>query len=761
MSQNYSPKVSTNGLVFAFDGTQGFKGANQVRRPTTFGGCALWLDASDEDTVITSGNNVTNWLDKSGNNNDAAVSGTLYPQYDGTTVSNKKAVDFVPTSLSSGDTIKGSFSTSGSNQPGQSGGYSTFMVFKQRKFSGSATQEFAGIMEMAQGAFGTGSYGVRTIIQTFGSGYSGGGSVNKVRIARSGAGASINASWSGGANNGYRANDNITLVSNVHNNGTSAQAWCNGYRGGNETSTVDSNTYTHYCIGDDMTAGDAFNGQICEVIVYNKVLTDTERMAVEFYLARKWDVANYALGRESYERVPVDLTNNASIDTSVGSFTQFAPGIQPGRGIVYQNDSGRRLYFDNQAATANIGTTGTVDEMSIEFAATHIAQDDSGTNYEIISNELYQNYGFIVRYGGNAYGRLHIRTSDSSASPTQTSLDVDNADKTVSGEWAIWQIIWQAGGASGYGCTCKVYKNGVVVKQSNSFNPPANSTKDLGAPFGSSSQAFCGELAYLRCYNRALSEEELLDNYLSMKQRIDAIPKIAAPTNVALYLDAHQYGRHQGSTVWYDMSPNEYEVTVSGPTMVNYFPKSYSFDGTDDFMSLGTSISATQTNMSYGFWINFDEWVTDSAYNQIYCEESGVWIANYYDKIGFDIHNGSTWVDTNGGTIDGLQITVPSAKQTNTWIYIVLVYEGSGSSTSANFRGYLDGEESFNVTTSFASGSAGNIYSLAGDIEIGKRAAGSGKYLPADLANVMVYQTSLTAAQVKQNYNYFKNRYGH
>ena len=29
------------------------------------------------------------------------------------------------------------------------------------------------------------------------------------------------------------------------------------------------------------------------------------------------------------------------------------------------------------------------------------------------------------------------------------------------------------------------------------------------------------------------------------------------------------------------------------------------FDGTDDFMSLGTSISATQTNMSYGFWINF------------------------------------------------------------------------------------------------------------------------------------------------------------
>ena len=159
------------------------------------------------------------------------------------------------------------------------------------------------------------------------------------------------------------------------------------------------------------------------------------------------------------------------------------------------------------------------------------------------------------------------------------------------------------------------------------------------------------------------------------------------------------------------------------------------------------------------FWLNFDSWVTDSAYNQIYCEESAVWIANYYDKIGFDINNGSTWVDTAGGTIDGLQITVPSAKQTNTWIYIVLVYDGSGSSTSANFRGYLDGEESFNVTTSFASGPAGNINASGGDIEIGKR--NTANFLPADVANVMVYQTSLTAAQVKQNYNYFKNRYGH
>ena len=40
-----------------------------------------------------------------------------------------------------------------------------------------------------------------------------------------------------------------------------------------------------------------------------------------------------------------------------------------------------------------------------------------------------------------------------------------------------------------------------------------------------------------------------------------------------------------------------------------------------------------------------------------------------------------------------------------------------------------------------------------GNIEVGKRAASSGKYLPGDLANIMVYNRALSAAEVKQNYN--------
>lgn len=47
--------------------------------PRNLGGCALWLDAADTSTFTLSGSNVTQWRDKSGNNNHATAAGTGSP----------------------------------------------------------------------------------------------------------------------------------------------------------------------------------------------------------------------------------------------------------------------------------------------------------------------------------------------------------------------------------------------------------------------------------------------------------------------------------------------------------------------------------------------------------------------------------------------------------------------------------------------------------------------------------------------------------
>jgi hypothetical protein len=56
---------------------------NQVFAPTQVAGCQLWLDAADTTTLSLTGNNLTQWRDKSGNNRNLSGSGPLYETYNG------------------------------------------------------------------------------------------------------------------------------------------------------------------------------------------------------------------------------------------------------------------------------------------------------------------------------------------------------------------------------------------------------------------------------------------------------------------------------------------------------------------------------------------------------------------------------------------------------------------------------------------------------------------------------------------------------
>ena len=132
MAQHLKPRIVTDGLMFNLD-TLGGRGSNTIiTKPTAIDDCVLWLDADDESTVITSGTNITNWLDKSGNNNNAEDHGDAeYPQYDGSTVNGRKVINFTATSNSSGDVLKGAFASGSQPFSGSTGG-TIIIVFKQK-----------------------------------------------------------------------------------------------------------------------------------------------------------------------------------------------------------------------------------------------------------------------------------------------------------------------------------------------------------------------------------------------------------------------------------------------------------------------------------------------------------------------------------------------------------------------------------------------------------------------------------------------------
>jgi hypothetical protein len=194
-----------------------------------------------------------------------------------------------------------------------------------------------------------------------------------------------------------------------------------------------------------------------------------------------------------------------------------------------------------------------------------------------------------------------------------------------------------------------------------------------------------------------------------------------------------------------DMSRN-YDINIENLSFDNSgFPE---FDGTDDFIPLFNNPHQGDTTASWEFVVKFDVTHDDDTgtYRQLYIQESSVWIAQYYDKIGIDIakDNGS-WFDGNGGRITGSTTGVVDA---NTWYHVLFTFN------SGTIKGYLNGELEFTTT---ASGMTGGIKNGSATRFIGRR---STNYLDGKIPITRLYNQELSADQVKLNYNSYKPRFG-
>lgn len=732
----YGPKTITDGLVFFTDGTQGYAGDDAIKTPEDIPNCCLWLDASDTSSFSLSGSNVTQWNDKSGNNNHAtAYNSSNYPQYSSSyTVNGKNAINFIGTADNAGDMLIGSFTTSGANQPGQNGGYTRFVVYKQHNFAGV---EADSIFEMAQGSYLSGSYGSRNLINTEGSGYS----QDRLRFYNQGTVIYAN----------LRAENNIVLMSEVLNSSTGyLQAFVNGYRWGNSSTT--NYTFTDYVIGNDMTSGDFFNGYICEIIIFNRALSDQERLQVDFYLARKWDLAFYSLATDqTYQRRLKDMGGNSGVSSSDSSWIYYNPGLMPGRGVLYQKDNGRRIEFAGSSDVRNLAGTGTSGELTIEWACACMSHLDNGTNYEIFSNESYQNYGIVIRHEGSTW-RPYVRFSHG-GSPTFSNLYINTADVPYSGEWAHWMVRFS-------GSECKWYKNGTQIQNNTSFTAPATSSVSTGAPFGGSSQTFNGEVAFVKMYNRALTTTEIAQNYQYAQNRIDQIPKIPKPRDVQRFYDVDMFGRNAGTSGnhWFDLSyNNDYSnaattgASVVGPTLTSttyLYPKYYSLDGTDDRFDV-TSYTFGNGNWCVSTWVNAD------SFNDvtIMSNSSGGSVTNAF---GFD-QSGSDWKiaywnygyanEATSGTGQWYYNLGNSTLSTKKW-YMLTWVNYSDATMKMYVNGVADSSTFYSRTTN------------GGPCDrIGTRWNGS--YFDGKIANFMIWDVALTDAEVLQNFNFYKNRFGY
>jgi hypothetical protein len=169
----------------------------------------------------------------------------------------------------------------------------------------------------------------------------------------------------------------------------------------------------------------------------------------------------------------------------------------------------------------------------------------------------------------------------------------------------------------------------------------------------------------------------------------------------------------------------------------------FDFTGTNNYASFGDGINIHDmgSNITVEAWVKYNNYASTNgqSYSVVTCKGTQwTWLMeNPSNKLRFRIHAGG--VDTN--------IASPNIHPLNTWIHCVGTYDGT------TMRIYENGIET-------------NSKAQTGALGITTNTAKIGCYTPTsysidgEIAIVKIHNTTLTADEIKQNFNATKGRFG-
>ena len=217
-------------------------------------------------------------------------------------------------------------------------------------------------------------------------------------------------------------------------------------------------------------------------------------------------------------------------------------------------------------------------------------------------------------------------------------------------------------------------------------------------------------------------------------------PKIVT-NGLVLALDAGNRKSYPGSgTTWTDLSGNGNTGTLTNePTFSGANGGSLSFDGVDDYSTVSNNITPGTGNFAVSVWV----YKTETAANRYVWDfgSNGGTLSS-----GTSVSQGFRYYNPSAGF--GSLYTAGPIHNINTWYNIVI------SRISGTTYFYSNGS----LITSAAD--SGNIGSWGTTFNIG-RYGGGGYEHQGILSSLLVYKDKgLTAAEIQQNFNATRGRYG-
>ena len=215
-------------------------------------------------------------------------------------------------------------------------------------------------------------------------------------------------------------------------------------------------------------------------------------------------------------------------------------------------------------------------------------------------------------------------------------------------------------------------------------------------------------------------------------------PKIVT-NGLVLCLDAGNTKSYPGSgTAWTDLSGRGNNGTLTnGPTYSSANGGYIVFDGVNDAISL-SNITPT-SGVSFSAWINING--SNSSYGSIF--------ANWSDVGGGQAY----WIGTLNDQSTTIQVYFNSnlisnitSLPLNTWMLLTI------SHTDSICKGYINAIERFSLSST--------LITSTNNTSIGYDITRTNYPFKGNISQVSIYNRALSAAEIQQNFNATRGRYG-
>ena len=463
------------------------------------------------------------------------------------------------------------------------------------------------------------------------------------------------------------------------------------------------------------------NAEAAEIIVFNRVLSATERKQVNTYLGQKWGISNT-------DKSIVDISGNNNIASFGGAAGSQTVGNMP----AYDFYNKGALKFNG---TSNFIQYPSLLNLSNIFTINFWIKPTSNTRQTIVSNgyPYLANKGFFFVCPGN--------------SATDIFLSLGNDQKQVqSNTGAITTGVVQMVTAvvNGAGNLMKLYVNGSEVSYAVQQNADISLQYDsgifvTGKRDTNSADYLYSNLYAMQVYNRALTATEVLQNYNAQKSRFT---NTIVQQGLVLNLDVgNPYSYAGAGTTFYDVSPTALSWTINNATYNSDPVKYFSYNGSSSWLQSSTSAAYDSQTITMECWC-----YPNTLSQEGFLFEKGSVNTQY--SMFFESITNPNFVFRTMGTVSNqsLSFNVNTYLTVSVWNHIVCTYNGSSKIS------YVNGVQVASVAAS------GTLPTGQVNQYIGRHTGGY--FFNGRIAESRVYNIALSAAQVLQNYNATKGRFG-